>query len=142
MMQVSSRFRVGTQICPAAELFSRPHFLPSHSYPDCNSSSLENFQVLLVVGILQASQVTQWLRTLLLCRRHGFNLSSGRSPGEGNGNPLQYSCLGNPKDRGAWWAIQSMWFQRVGHDLMTEHQQQQVYYSFSAYWYKRFLFTY
>ena len=28
----------------------------------------------------------------------------GRSPGEGNGNPLQYSCLGNPKDRGAWWA--------------------------------------
>ena len=28
---------------------------------------------------------------------------SGRSPGEGNGNPLQYSCLGNPMDRGAWW---------------------------------------
>ena len=28
----------------------------------------------------------------------------GRSPGEGNGNPLQYSCLGNPTDREAWWA--------------------------------------
>ena len=28
---------------------------------------------------------------------------SGRSPGEGNGNPLQYSCLKNPMDRGAWW---------------------------------------
>ena len=28
----------------------------------------------------------------------------GRSPGEGNGNPLQYSCLGNPMDGGAWWA--------------------------------------
>ena len=28
----------------------------------------------------------------------------GRSPGEGNGNQLQYSCLGNPMDRGAWWA--------------------------------------
>ena len=28
----------------------------------------------------------------------------GRSPGEGNGNPLQYSCLQNPIDRGAWWA--------------------------------------
>ena len=28
----------------------------------------------------------------------------GRSPGEGNGNPLQYSCLGNPMDRGAWQA--------------------------------------
>ena len=32
----------------------------------------------------------------------------GRSPGEGNGNPLQYSCLENFLDRGAWWAIQSM----------------------------------
>ena len=29
---------------------------------------------------------------------------SGRSPGEGNGYSLQYSCLGNPVDRGAWWA--------------------------------------
>ena len=29
---------------------------------------------------------------------------SGRSPGGGNGNLLQYSCLGNPMDRGAWWA--------------------------------------
>jgi len=29
---------------------------------------------------------------------------SGRYPGEGNGNPLQYSCLENPMDRGAWWA--------------------------------------
>ena len=30
---------------------------------------------------------------------------SGRSPGEGNGNLLQYSCLRNPVNRGAWWAI-------------------------------------
>ena len=29
----------------------------------------------------------------------------GRSPGEGHGNPLQYSCLENPMDRGAWWAM-------------------------------------
>ena len=29
---------------------------------------------------------------------------SGRSPGEGNGKPLQYSCLENPMDRGNWWA--------------------------------------
>ena len=29
----------------------------------------------------------------------------GRSPGEGNGNPLQYSCLENPMDRRAWWAV-------------------------------------
>ena len=32
----------------------------------------------------------------------GSVLGWGRSPGEGNGNPLQYSCLGNPTDRGAW----------------------------------------
>ena len=29
----------------------------------------------------------------------------GRSPGEGNGNPLQYYCLGDPLERGAWWVI-------------------------------------
>ena len=34
----------------------------------------------------------------------GSILGSGRSPGEGNVNPLQYSCLGNPMDRGAWQA--------------------------------------
>ena len=32
-----------------------------------------------------------------------------RSPGEGNGNPLQYSCLENPMDREAWWATYSPW---------------------------------
>ena len=32
----------------------------------------------------------------------GLIPGSGRSPGEGNGNPLQYSCLGNPINRGAW----------------------------------------
>ena len=35
-------------------------------------------------------------------RHTGSIPESGRSPGEGNGNPLQYSCLGNPMDRGAW----------------------------------------
>ena len=34
----------------------------------------------------------------------GSILGLGRSPGEGNGNPLQYSCLENPMDRGAWGA--------------------------------------
>ena len=34
----------------------------------------------------------------------GSILGLGRSPGEGNGYPLQYSCLENPIDRGAWWA--------------------------------------
>ena len=34
----------------------------------------------------------------------GLIPESGRSPAEGTGNPLQYSCLGNPTDRGAQWA--------------------------------------
>ena len=38
----------------------------------------------------------------------------GRSPAEGHGNPLQYSCLENPMDRGAW--LQSMGSQRVRHN--------------------------
>ena len=33
----------------------------------------------------------------------GLTSGWGRSPGGGNGNPLQYSCLENPMDRGAWW---------------------------------------
>ena len=34
-----------------------------------------------------------------------LDLGSGRSPGGGHGNPLQYSCLENPMNRGAWWAL-------------------------------------
>ena len=44
---------------------------------------------------------------------------SGRFPGEGNGNPLQYSCLENPMDRGAQRAIVHG-VPRVGHDLATK----------------------
>ena len=40
---------------------------------------------------------------------------SGRSPGERHGNPLHYSCLKNPMDRGAWWA-ESIGLHRVGHN--------------------------
>ena len=38
------------------------------------------------------------------CRDAGSFPGSGRCPGEGNGNLLLYSCLGNPMDRKAWWA--------------------------------------
>ena len=37
-------------------------------------------------------------------RDMGLIPGSGRSPGGGHGNPLQYSCLEKPMDRGAWWA--------------------------------------
>ena len=46
--------------------------------------------------------------------------SLGRSPGEGQGNPLQYSCLDNPTDRGAWRATVHG-VTRVGHDLGLSH---------------------
>ena len=56
----------------------------------------------------------------------------GRSPGEGNGNPLQCSCRGNHMDRGAWWAAvhgvakkldTKKKRKRIGHDLATKQQE-------------------
>ena len=49
------------------------------------------------------SLVTPMVKNLPAMQRLRF-LGSGRSPGEGNGYPLQYSCLGNPMDREVWWA--------------------------------------
>ena len=49
----------------------------------------------------------------------GSILESGRCPGEGTKNPLQYSCLGNHMDRGAWRATVHG-SQRVGHDWATD----------------------
>ena len=46
----------------------------------------------------------------------------GRSPGEGNGNLLWYSCLGNPQDREVWWATVHG-VTRVWHDLATKQQR-------------------
>ena len=48
-------------------------------------------------------------------REAGSVPGSGRRPGGGHGNPLQYSCLQNPMDRGAWWA-RAMRSKRVGHN--------------------------
>ena len=52
----------------------------------------------------------------------GLILRSGISPGEGNGNPLQYFCLENPVERGAWRAIVNV-VTRVRHDLATKPNQ-------------------
>ena len=55
------------------------------------------------------------VKNLPAMQETGFNPGLGRSPGERNGNPLQYSCLENPMDRGAWWvAVHGV--TRVGHD--------------------------
>ena len=47
---------------------------------------------------------------------------SGRCPGEGNGKPLQYSCLGHPMDRGAWWATVHGVAKRQRHDWAHLHR--------------------
>ena len=57
-----------------------------------------------------------------------------RSPTEGNGNPLQYSCLGNPMDRGAWQAYRPSGPKRIEQDLATKHNNK-------AYFHKDALIT-
>ena len=51
-----------------------------------------------------ASLVAQMIKICPQCKSPGFDPWSGRSPGEGNGYPLQYPCLENSTDRGAWQA--------------------------------------
>ena len=57
-----------------------------------------------------ASLVTEKVKNRLATQETGL------IPGEGNGYPLQYSCLENSMDRGAWWATFHDGLQRVGHD--------------------------
>ena len=52
---------------------------------------------------------------------------SGRSPGEGNGNPLQYSCLKNPMDGGAWWATIHPWGRKESDTTEQLHFPSQIY---------------
>ena len=51
---------------------------------------------------LALSKVAQMVKRLLQCGRPGFDPWVRKFPGEGKGNPLQYSCLENPMDGGAW----------------------------------------
>ena len=60
-----------------------------------------------VLSVLCGKPGAQGQRARLSSRRRRilrFDPQSGRSPGEGNGNAVQYSCLENPVDRRAWWA--------------------------------------
>ena len=56
------------------------------------------------------------------CRRHGFNPWLGKIPWRREWQLTPLSCLENSRDRGAWWAIQSMGLHRVGHDSATKEQ--------------------
>ena len=63
----------------------------------------------IILQIIRASQVALVVKSLpaneLDVRDMGSVPRLGRSPGGGQSNPLQYSCLENPMDRGAWWAM-------------------------------------
>ena len=79
----------------------------------------------------------QWLsgkESACQCSRRGFDLWSGKIPGEGNGNPFQYSCLENPMDRRAWWVT----VHRLAKDLVTEQQQQKGIYLYMRFSFKMF----
>jgi len=65
------------------------------------------------------------------CKRHGFDLWSGRSPGEEHGNPLQYSCLEKPMARMGPGGPQSIGSQRGGHDW-SDLAHKHWYYHFSS----------
>ena len=65
------------------------------------------------LGASLVAQMVKNLPAMQETRVRSLGQEDGRSPGEGN--PLQYSCLGNPMDRGAWWAMTPMGLQRAGH---------------------------
>ena len=77
------------------------------SYLSCNIQTLSKYSPNEWGFLSESGGLSRWLRQLsvcLQCRRLSSNPGSGRSLGEGNGNPLQYSCLENSMDGGAWWA--------------------------------------
>ena len=80
-------------------------------YQSCSSSESKEQHVLTVRQKEVKASSLYWVSVymgiiayLLLCSAEDMGLipGLGRCPGEGNGNPLQYSCLGNPMDRGTW----------------------------------------
>ena len=90
-------------------IFPTPSEEASRSFPWCTFTVC-----MIVIGFPGDSAV----RNLFACHAgdEGSVPGSGRSPGEGHGHPVQYSCLENPMDRGAWWAT----VPRIAESDMTE----------------------
>ena len=74
---------------------AQSHFLRALTYESEGDTSIQ-------VGFPGDSVVKNLPASAVDTEDSGSIPGSGRSPGEGNGNPLQYSCLENSKDRGAW----------------------------------------
>ena len=80
----------------------------SHQLPKKNGAALVSISCQLpnVLGFLGVSQLSIVVKNPPgNARDVGLIPGSGRAPGEGNGNPFQYSCLENPMVREAWWAV-------------------------------------
>ena len=109
MSALGPSFHEHTSTCPFFQLFWEPmkwiHVLFSVTYVTLSSfpggSAVKN----LPVDVGDVVSIPGW----------------GRYTGEGNGNPLQYSCLGNSMDKGVWRAT-AHGSQRVGHNSATEKQ--------------------
>ena len=75
----------------------------------------------------RASLVSQLVRNLPAMQETLDSIPGlGGSPGEGNGKPLQYSCLENPMDRRAWWAT-ALGITRARHDSATTPPPRQIH---------------
>ena len=74
------------------------------------------------MGFPSGSEVKNLSASAEDTRDTGSILGQGRSPGEGNGNPLQYCFLRNPMNREAWWAT-GYGVAEFGHDSGTKQQQ-------------------
>ena len=86
-------------------IYSSFPFLFGHQEAQSPTYSLEIVAVYDCMGASQVVLVTKNMPTNAGdASDMGSIPGSGRSPGEGNSNLLQYSCLENPMDRGAWWA--------------------------------------
>ena len=68
----------------------------------------------------------------------GLNFDLGRSPGEGNGNALQYSCKWNPMDRGIWWVTVNgvKKKKKVGHNLVAKPHNKHLEMQLEIVWHK------
>ena len=112
---------------PTVELvYWPPH--PHHPHPPANliwkfSNTQKRWEHNIVNTCIPLQGLPRWLsgkESACHAGDVGSIPGSGGSPGEGNGIPVQYSCLGNPMDSGARRGLQSLGLQRVGHDWATK----------------------
>ena len=125
MYHTSRKTRGSALLCMMMLLISRHPALiivhaceHTHTHTNCYSSCIHQYSV--YFSSLPGGSVVKNLPANT--GDVGLIPRSGRSPEEGNGNPPQYSCLGNPRDRGAWLGYSPWGWKRVGHNLVTRKQ--------------------